>query len=171
MKKGILYVSAILVLLCATSIYILSAEKAAYVDIPELLEGFELKKELTAKLSSSIQMRKNITDSLYASLHSVKAQMSVDQDNKQLISEYKRIETQLAIKSEQFEHQNQLQASEYDEQILNQMNQYVREFGEQNGYDIIYGANGSGNILYAKEHKNITVEVLQFINNSYQGLK
>ena len=51
-----------------------------------------------------------------------------------------------------------------------QLNQYVKEFGEKNSYDIIHGANGNGSLMYAKDILNLTEEVKAFINNKYKGI-
>jgi outer membrane protein len=45
----------------------------------------------------------------------------------------------------------------------------MQDYGKKHGYDFIYGAQGSGNLMYANGQKNITDEVLKYINERYQG--
>lgn len=51
---------------------------------------------------------------------------------------------------------------------VNRINEFVKEYGKEKGYDFILGANGSGNIMYAKEGLNITLEVLEGLNRQYK---
>ena len=54
------------------------------------------------------------------------------------------------------------------EGVLNQINSYVKEYGEKQGYDLILGITRDGNILYGKEAIDITDEVLKGLNDSYK---
>jgi outer membrane protein len=74
-------------------------------------------------------------------------------------------------KYREFDDLNQKQAEDYQKQILLQINTYVKEFGKLNKYQYILGANGEGTLMYADESKDISAEVLQFINNRYEGGK
>ena len=53
--------------------------------------------------------------------------------------------------------------------VINDINAFVKEYGKENGYKIILGARGNGNIMYADSSKNITKEVLIYLNKKYQG--
>ncbi len=49
--------------------------------------------------------------------------------------------------------------------VFNEINAVVKEYGKKKGYDLILGANGSGNILYADEDAvDITDEILEELN-------
>ncbi len=50
--------------------------------------------------------------------------------------------------------------------VFNEINLVVKEYGKRKGYDLILGANGSGNILYADEGAvDITDEILEELNH------
>lgn len=51
--------------------------------------------------------------------------------------------------------------------VLNQINSYVKEYGEQNGYDLILGTTLEGNVLYGKDGIDVTDKVLKGLNESY----
>lgn len=53
--------------------------------------------------------------------------------------------------------------------VINDINDYVKEYGKQNGYRIIFGAKGGGNIMYAKETADLTQTILNGLNAQYQG--
>lgn len=53
---------------------------------------------------------------------------------------------------------------EYDRIIWNSLNNHLIAFGEEKGFDFIFGANGTGTILFANDGKNVTEEFIKFIN-------
>lgn len=55
--------------------------------------------------------------------------------------------------------------------VMEEINAYVKRYGEQQNFEIIVGANQTGNLVYAKEGLNITKEVLESLNAEYQQTK
>jgi outer membrane protein len=64
-------------------------------------------------------------------------------------------------------------AQEEDKQmmqaVLNQVNSYVEEYGQKNGYDVILGTSVSGSVLFAGKSLDVTEEILKGLNESYHG--
>lgn len=58
---------------------------------------------------------------------------------------------------------------EYYGLIWDRINTYVSEYGEENSYQYIFGANGDGSIMYADSGSDITTDVIQYINQRYEG--
>ncbi|MEM8567076.1 MAG: OmpH family outer membrane protein, partial [Bacteroidota bacterium] len=54
-------------------------------------------------------------------------------------------------------------------QVLEQINAYLKTYGEQNNYRIILAATEYGNVAYAADGLDITEEVLEGLNNEYAG--
>lgn len=54
--------------------------------------------------------------------------------------------------------------------VLNQINSKIEEYGKENGYDIILGAEGTGNVLYGAAGLDITAEILELLNQEYRLL-
>ena len=53
--------------------------------------------------------------------------------------------------------------------VINDINDYVKEYGKKKGYKIIFGASGSGNIMYADEGTDLTEKILEGLNNEFEG--
>ena len=51
--------------------------------------------------------------------------------------------------------------------VLNEVNDYIKEYGKKHGYKYILGATGAGNLVYAKEAYNITEDVMVGLNKEY----
>ncbi|MNL38401.1 Outer membrane protein (OmpH-like) [compost metagenome] len=51
--------------------------------------------------------------------------------------------------------------------VINDINDYIKEYGKDHNYKIIFGASGGGNIMYADESSDLTEEVLKGLNAEY----
>lgn len=54
-----------------------------------------------------------------------------------------------------------------NQEILAEINAYIKQYGKEKGYDFILGATDNGNIVYAAEGKDITDDVLVGLNKQY----
>lgn len=73
----------------------------------------------------------------------------------------------------QYRESLQRKAQEEDrkltEQVLKKVNAYLERYGKKSPYDLILGANPSGNILYGREAVDITDDVLEGLNAEYKA--
>jgi len=131
--------------------------KTAYVIMNELFKGFEAKKELEATFFEKQKHQSERLDSLKEKiiLLSGKEKIAHQKQYNQLLHTY--------------EQENQQTSQKYDKQIWLQINKYLKEYGIKHHYQYIYGADGSGTIMYADSSQNITKEVLHYLNKKYQG--
>jgi outer membrane protein len=151
------------------------ATKTAYIDIKKVFNGFQMKSELEQKYKGTEKERSKILDSLAFNLKVMSKHLNELETQKKTLAkeeinqfEYTR-EKYLKLK-EQFGQDNAVLSQKYDDQILAQLTQYIMEYGKQNNYDIILGADGNGSLMYSKEAHDISEEVIIFINNKYKGI-
>jgi len=148
----------------------LSRKKTGYVLINDLYSKFELRKEYTQKFERTKNERQKILDSLAINLRILANQIQQEKmKNKERIDTYNYKREDFLQKQKTFDEDNAQLIKQYDEQILSQLNQYVKEYGERNGYDYIFGNDGNGSLMYAYESDNVTPHVLAYINTKYQG--
>lgn len=145
------------------------SEKTGYVKMGELFEEFELKKQLTSQLEQTVSARKNILDSLKLNLEMMVVTIQGGTANDSLKNIFLYSKEQFLKKQEQFEGENQRLQEEYDSQIWTQLNEYIEDFGEEKRLDYIFGANGTGTIMYGNESKDVTKEVVTYVNKKYVG--
>lgn len=74
-------------------------------------------------------------------------------------------------KKKSFEEDNEKMVKQYDENIIKQLNQYVKDYGEKNKYQFIYGADGSGNLMYADSTYDLTKKIIEYVNERFNGEK
>lgn len=149
--------------------------KVAYIDIKKVFNAFQMKKELETKYTQTQKSRERILDSLSFNLKIMSKHLNEQKNNKIEIDkeelyqfEYKR-EEYLKLKN-QYAEDNAALSQKYDSQILAQMTQYVIEFGKAKNYDIIFGADGNGSLMYSKDTYNISEDIITYINNKYKGI-
>ena len=55
------------------------------------------------------------------------------------------------------------------EGLLSQINSFVAEYGEQSGYDYVFGVTENGNLMYAVKGNDVTDKVIEALNKKYEG--
>lgn len=146
-----------------------TSRKVAYVNTTLLYDGFKLKKELEEKYSKVQLARQNLLDSIKFKIQyiSIKGAAITDQE-KVLVNDLQR---SYLYKEKEFAEDNAATAQQYSDQIWKQINQFVDDYGKKNHYDLILGATGQGNIMFAKQEDDITKDVSDYINRRYSGAK
>ncbi len=150
----ILVNSVLLVFLVVLLIQQRKNRKSGFIVNQKVFNEFLGKKELEKKLTV-LRARDRVTlDSLVGLLEST--------SNTSLLKIYQDRIDNIAISERQLSDQ-------YTSDIWKVINESVHEFGEREGYDLIFGAIGSGSLMYANKSQDITDEVIQFVNERYKG--
>lgn len=136
--------------------------RTAFVETAYVFNEFKLKKEMEAKFIEIEKTRKSILDSLFEKIKQAET-LKLNSDQLDILKR------DFLYKKQKFEEESQTTKNSYDSQIWNQLNQYVKEYGEENGFEIIFGANGQGNIMHADESLNISKEIIEYANRKYSG--
>lgn len=142
-------------------------KKMCFFHTAELYNGFQMKKELERELDKIQSARNLLLDSLKTDAE--QAAVAARQ-NAALQNDFLRKRNLFIEKEKQFAEDNNATARRYTEQIWTQLNQYVKDYGNKNGYTYILGADGSGTLMYAEEDENITGPLLIFVNERYKGV-
>ncbi len=147
-------------------------KKMAFVDNIRLFNEFNLKKEIEKEITITSTARKNKLDSMRLSLELFRKQIeSTKTINKDAVRNFETSKQQYLLKEEQMQEDNRAMARKGDEQVWKQLNEYVKEYGKQSGYEFLLGTNGEGNLMYANERNDVTSEVIKFVNEKYTGKK
>lgn len=172
MNKTHIKYSLIIALLGTLSISLFSLfnkPKTAYVDTVKVYNSFEMKIELEKKLEETKNARARILDSLLNEVETVVGYLRQHENDKEAENKYEFLRQQYLNKEQQFDEDNRALAQQYTDQVWNQLNQYVKDFGVNQNYEYIYGTAGQGNLMYAKEQLEISDELLKYVNERYQG--
>jgi outer membrane protein len=169
-------VTLVLLLLSVSVIWLfLQKPKTAYVNTQKLYSGFQLKKELDQKLTTLQQSRITTLDSLKNSLtlltNNMKLNGAEENPSDPNWSTYVALRDNYMNQQSFFESDNEQKTQQYMNQIWTQLNQYVSEYGKEHNLEYVFGGDGSGSVMYANDARDITDEVIIYVNAKYQGVQ
>ena len=143
----------------------------AYIDTIQLFDEFDMKKEFEKKLEGEEKTLQYSMDSIKVELNGLYKilESASDVEREDLISRIKKAQYLLDKRQEEFNAFSYEARATYNTQIQNQLNTYLKEFGKENDYEFLLGANGQGNILFSKENYDKTDMAILYINELYNG--
>ena len=113
---------------------------------------------------------------------------TLQSEYKKTVDDYEKSKSRLSAKEEQLsqelirtkgrqlqeyqqaiQQQSQQEDMQMTQKVLIEVNSQINEYAASKGYYLIFGASGSGNIIYAKEGLDITQEVIELLNKNYLG--
>lgn len=157
--------------------YFKSSSKQVYVDVNQLLEGYKRTKIVRAKFQEKAKTLNANVDSLMTDWQ--KELKTYEKERSRMSKKELELKQQLLSNKQQqinnYQQAIQKQIQEEDKKatqtVVNDINDYVKDYGKSHNHDIIFGASGGGNIMYAKEASNLTEEVLEGLNQEFEGVK
>lgn len=149
-------------------------DKIGFVDTAELMEKSEEKIDIEAKynlrstnlnkkrdsISQAFQLEAQALQTKTQSMSQTKAQ-----------EEYELLQQRGQFIGQQLQQEEQLlqqQGQAEMDSLVNKVRDEINTYGEANGFTYILGGGEGGSVLYGKEAKDLTDEILQIINDSYQ---
>ena len=170
MKKLILTGVALLALTACT-------DKVAFVDNSKLLNDYQEKKDIEARLKGQIRTyerkRDSISMAFQTEARAFDAQAKTLPQNvaQKKYNELMQKSQILQQHLQQEEQKIQMESQTQMDSLLSKVKKNIKEYGKQKGYTFILGANDGGSVLYGSEKKDITKEVTEYLNNQYKGKK
>jgi outer membrane protein len=175
MKRLPIILSAVAIVLAALSIYFSrSSSQLVYVDVNKLMEGYKRTKVAKADFDKKATTMKGNIDSLMTGWQ--KELQAYEKERVSLSPKELKLKQELLQNKQQqingYQEAIQKKIQEEDKKVtqtvINDINDYVKEYGKKHGYKIIFGASGGGNIMYAAESTDLTEVVLNGLNAEYE---
>lgn len=149
--------------------------KIGYIKSTELFEGFVGMKEAKAKYEQKVGAWQANFDTLSKDYH--QSLLRFDREYQQMGAKERAEKTTLLRSQmqnlEQYKQTIEEKFKKEDDAltqgVYNQVNTYVKQYGEEQGYTIILGTTNNGNILYGRDQVDITERVLKGLNDTYKG--
>jgi len=174
MKRIPLFVGVLALLLSAVAIYLsCRSSELVYVDVNKLIDGYKRTKVEKAEFDKKVISLKANIDSLMSGWQN---DLKIyEKERSSLSAKELELKQQLLSNKQQqingYQEAIQKKIQEEDKKVtqtvLNDINDFVKQYGEENGYRIILGASGGGNIMYAHESTDLTENVLKGLNAEY----
>ncbi len=144
--------------------------KTAYVDTTKLIQEFSEMKAVEADFNTRSEKLKKELDSV---AQGFQQEVMEYQENRATMSQAERqaTEQELMQKQQMLQQQQQVRTGQLRQEsdqvidsLVTKVRDFVKVYGEENGYTYIFGSNESANIMYAEEGLDITEEVLAELN-------
>lgn len=144
--------------------------KMAYVDTTVLIQEYSEMKRVEADFTQRSESLKRELDS---AAQGFQQEVMAFRENMATMSEAERqvAQEELMQKQQMLQQEQQMRSGQLREEgdvvidsLINQVKDFVKEYGEENDYTYIFGSNESANIMYAEEGMDITQEILQELN-------
>ena len=174
MKKIPLYAAVVAVVLSFVAIYFAkSSSQLVYVDVNKLIEGYSRTKVAKAEFDKNANVMKANVDSLVGNWQ--KELKNYEKERTTLSPKELKLKQELLGNKQQqingYQEAIQKKIQEEDKKVtqtvINDINDYIKEYGKNHSYKIIFGASGGGNIMYADESTDLTEEILKGLNAEY----
>jgi outer membrane protein len=174
MRQIPFYTAIIAILLSSFAIYkTYHSSDLVYVDVNKLIEGYKRTKIVKSEFDKKANVMKSNVDSLISNWQ--KELQNYEKERSSLsVKELELKQEILSNKQQQinsYQEAIQKQIQEEDKKvtqtIINDINDFIKEYGKSKGYQIIFGASGGGNIMYADESTDLTDEVLKGLNAQF----
>jgi outer membrane protein len=174
---ALLILNLISITLFLVSFFYKADTKFAYVDGVKLVTGYRgmelAKKELEVKSGA---WKANL-DTLQRELEKSVSEYEL---TKAKLTNKERSLTEELIKAKQSQFLNyqevvtnnlQKADQELSSKILEQVNEYIKRYGESNGLTIIFAATQYGNIAYANKELDLTEVLLKGLNEEFDAMR
>jgi outer membrane protein len=164
-------ISVILLQGVITFLWLSARPKTAYINTETVYNDFELKKKREADLKNTQNARQLLLDSLRFQLEALSVQLEQEEykSDQALAVRFATMRDSYYARQREFEEANTALADQYTEEIWGQLNTYIKEYGEQEDLEYIFGASGDGSLMYANDAVNVTDAVNEFVNARYTG--
>jgi outer membrane protein len=132
--------------------------RTVYLDNVAVFSNFNLAKDLNTIHQKDLNLQKKRVDSFVTILQ-----------NTTKSSPNENLQKQFIFENNKLKEMGEYFTNEVSQQVWSRVNSYVKEFGEQNNYSIVFGTQGNGNIMYADKKLDITTAFIEFANKKYEG--
>ncbi|GAB1445661.1 hypothetical protein MASR2M41_13750 [Flammeovirgaceae bacterium] len=151
----------------------LNNQKVVYVDANKLINGYQRMTDAREEYQAKVNVWKSNIDTLSSEL--TQRIKEFERDKPRMSSREIAVTQELiTTKQNQFREFQQamnVKAQKEDEEmtkrIVDEINGYLKQYGERHGYAIIFAATNYGNIAYAKEDLDLTEQILKELNDAY----
>jgi outer membrane protein len=150
-------------------------ERIVYIDSAQLVNGYlGMKEARTSYQQKTVAWKSNIDtlmQEVQRSIQKHEKEMSGMTKKERELSEelIKTKQKQLRDYQRAIQEKAQQEDTEMTTLVLEEVNTFLKEYGERNNYRMIMAATEYGNLAYADEDLDITKEVLEQLNKRYRG--
>ncbi len=170
-------ISAILIALTLGVYITFFSTQVRYLKTGDVVEKYAGMKEAKIDYKKKMDAWQSNIDTLESDYR--RASLKFETEKKSMSQAEKNIQYQNLAKQEMniraYVERIEAQAKEEDEKmtgmVINQINEFIKDYSVKHRYDIVLGTNKSGTLLYSADHLDITEDLIKELNNYYLDKK
>ncbi len=152
-------------------------QKIAFINNAEVVNQFQKKVDFEKVFQSKIDVFNKKADSLEKAIQ-IEAQLF--QSKAQKMSQRKAEEEYQALLQKKQMQDYQIQTEEKSLQaegqkkidsLINEVKDFVKEYGKKHNYTYILGANDAGSVMYGMDESDLTDVIIKALNDTYSSEK
>ncbi|MHA7844389.1 MAG: OmpH/Skp family outer membrane protein [Winogradskyella sp.] len=150
-------------------------EKVAFVDNSKVIDDYQMKIDIEKKYEDQNDAFNKQRDSIgrvyQAEIQTIQMQLGKmsprkkEEESQKFQQKWQPIQQQMQFRQQQMEQNFNVEM----DSVIIKVNDFVEEYGKNNGYTFIFGKNRAGSVLYGAEGKDITEAVTKAINEHYKN--
>jgi len=171
MKKVILIALISLLMTACTQ------TKIGYINVEELMKDYQATIDLETRLKTKQGNLAKQLDSLGkafdAKLNAYKKIAPKMSTRNRNVKEQELLQEQQMLQQKQQDATQELQkdSQESSTKLTKDIEGFVADYAKTNGYNIMLGTSGAGTVMYGDTNLNLTTDVTQKLNKSYNSKK
>jgi outer membrane protein len=153
--------------------------KIGYYDVDSLNEQYKLVKDISAEIETKM---KKMTSGFEAEVKSfekwatdmekkLKEGLLLSSEEKKFMEQFQRRQMELGQKEQQLSMEAQQMQSDNFLKATNRVNDFVKRYAQENGFDMILQYQIGGQVTYINDSFNITSDIISGLNKEYEELK
>jgi len=153
-----------------------TGEKIGVVQMDKLVYDFKGMKEATEKYSSKLRSWSAESDSLENNLKALLQQIrfdSISMDRERLERDIRTFRLFKRSYAEHIQNSEEKVLKEDKEMtlgVVNQLNEYIKAYAMKEGFAVIFINTQQQSVGYVKEKTDVTLKILAYANNKYDGV-
>lgn len=150
-----------------------SSFKTAYIDTEKLMKEYQESIDFETKYEA---MSKRMQNELEADMKKFQNDVVDLQRNAQSKGmewamarqkELEKREATLAEKQQNYMMKFQQEGSAERDSMVTKMKGFIKDYGQEKGFDYVFGTGDAATVLYAKDGYDITEDILKLMNEAY----
>jgi len=133
-------------------------QKIGYVDLSKMMKDYDAVKDLEKEMEQK-------SKDFQAKYQQIAADMDAQAKAGKLSqADYQKQGQELQMAYQQEGGALQADSEERSNKIIEDVKEFVKEYAKKNGYNFVFGASESGNVLYGDEKADLTEKLIEAIN-------
>lgn len=134
-------------------------KKIGFIENIKVFEEFEMKRDYDKRIVNDIKVEAGMLDSIEV----IASNLSHSSDSMAIY----RLQRDYEIAKQQYERKFNELSSTYTKEVNDRLNEYLKVYAQENGYSMILGSGGQGNVMFVDDASNLTNKIIAFINKKY----